>query len=67
MALYNKVTLPKVNIENSEFTVEVWDNNGKIGTLVIKKATLEWASYKKKKGNRRMRWRKFDKLMADNE
>ncbi|MBK9399799.1 MAG: hypothetical protein IPN36_02745 [Bacteroidetes bacterium] len=67
MALYNKVTLPKVNIENSDFKVEVWDSKGKIGTLVIKKATVEWASYKKWKGNRRMRWRKFDKLMAENE
>ena len=43
--------------------IEVKNAEGMIGTLTISKAFIEWKPKNKRYGNRKMRWKMFDKVM----
>jgi hypothetical protein len=62
-----KITLPKLELENSDTIFEIHGNNKKIGTLIISKGAIEWASknWKRNKGYKsKLTWREFDELMS---
>ena len=52
-----------MTLGNPDIYIEVKNAEGMIGTLTISKAFIEWKPKNKRYGNRKMRWKMFDKVM----
>ncbi len=65
MANQITVNIPNLIMGRPDIYIEAKNKDGLIGTLTISKSFVEWKSKNKKYGKRKMRWKEFDKLIAD--
>jgi hypothetical protein len=59
-----KIRAP-LQVKNKDLEIDVRNDDGKLGTLLISQGNIEWVPTGNKVNRTRMRWSKFAKFMEE--